>query len=225
MYTQIEWIAFMVPLTLGLMSSYTHCLGMCGPLQFILLKGNFHWKQWLIYHFSKIISYVMLGVLSGAIGSVVHAKEWVMMPKITKIIMIGLFLITAIYFALGKEGVIEKLLSKILPVAWIHHRLQSASSRKLPWLGFLTGFLPCPTTYAAVVWALGMGSPKIGGLGMLLFGISMMPAFLGLALAGHKLQLFSRNFFRVAVSLLFASLAFWNIYSVFIKAGPIHSCH
>ena len=63
---------FEIGFFMGLIGS-VHCIGMCGPLVMALpiaQQTNFQkWQSILLYHFGKITSYAILGILLGLFGS------------------------------------------------------------------------------------------------------------------------------------------------------------
>lgn len=162
---------------LGLLGSL-HCLGMCGPIALMLpLTGSAGQKATGLatYHLGRILSYSLLGVAFGFVGK-------------------GLYL-----FGLQQKlsigmGVLMILLV-LLPNPWKKHlRIHSWFNRillkikngfgrfmgkpgpdALLSLGFLNGFLPCGLVYMALIGAVAMGNPWIGGLYMALFGLGTVP--------------------------------------------------
>ena len=58
-------------LVLGLAGSF-HCIGMCGPIAFVLPINRSSktslFYQIFLYHFGRLLSYSMIGLLFGFIG-------------------------------------------------------------------------------------------------------------------------------------------------------------
>ncbi|HWA06847.1 MAG TPA: sulfite exporter TauE/SafE family protein, partial [Ignavibacteria bacterium] len=52
----------------GLLGSF-HCIGMCGPIAIALPKTNNLVVSRLLYNFGRVITYSMLGLLFGMLGS------------------------------------------------------------------------------------------------------------------------------------------------------------
>jgi len=63
---------FEIGFLMGLIGS-VHCIGMCGPLVMALpISGQSNFQKWvsiLLYHFGKISSYTVLGILLGLFGT------------------------------------------------------------------------------------------------------------------------------------------------------------
>lgn len=215
-------ISLLIPLSMGFMSSVTHCIGMCAPLQYLVLGRTHSMLDWLKYHLGRTFAYILLGSVTGALGMVVHARQMPVLMMSAKIILIATLLMTAIFFALGKESRWEKWLSRLIPTKWIYNQISDQSKPK-SLVGFWTGFLPCPTTYATLLWALSSGKVWVGAVGMALFGVATFPTFYGLAFIGKKLKPFSRDIYRFTTAAVFGFLALWHIYHGFFS-GP-QMCH
>ena len=52
-------------------------------------------------------------------------------------------------------------------------------------LGVVLGFLPCGFLYAALATTAASGSPLLGALGMLAFGLGTVPALVAVGIAGQ----------------------------------------
>lgn len=134
----------------------------------------------LAYNLGRVTSYTFLGVLFGALGSVV-AFSPVMMGYLYFIIgilmvLMGLSLMGKIRFltsleaSLASHRSIKTLFSKLI---------QSKSLSSFYGLGMLNGFLPCGLVYFFAASAVATASWFWGGVVMLIFGLSTVPALLG----------------------------------------------
>jgi uncharacterized protein len=72
------------------------------------------------------------------------------------------------------------------PAGWTRAiaRLARHTSGGYP-LGVVLGFLPCGFLYAALTTTAASGSPLLGALGMLAFGLGTVPALVAVGVAGH----------------------------------------
>ncbi len=165
-------------LLLGLLGSL-HCLGMCGPIAFMLpldrenvLKKS---AQLSIYHLGRLLAYGSIGLAFGFLGKGLALFGF--QQKLS--IGIGILMILLVLFP-GKLFQERRLLR---PLHRILGRLRSALGetlgKKTPdaflTLGFLNGFLPCGLVYMALLGALALAGPVQGGLYMLLFGLGTVP--------------------------------------------------
>ena len=163
---------------LGLMGSL-HCVGMCGPIAFMLpvdrtnnLKKFF---QIFIYHFGRLLAYGIIGLVFGVLGKGLYVFG--MQQKLS--IGIGILMILVVlipYKTFNRYNFsipVYKIISKIKT------RLGQELKKKTPdtflTIGFLNGFLPCGLVYMALFGAIAMGSPSKGGLYMVLFGLGTIP--------------------------------------------------
>lgn len=135
----------------------------------------------LIYNMGRVSSYTILGMLFGLLGSIFtfSAQSSGYFYFITGIIMVlmGLSLMGKIKFLTSLESsiafnpTIKRLFSKLI---------HSKSYWSFYGLGMLNGFLPCGLVYFFLASAATSGSFVWGGIIMLIFGLSTLPALLGL---------------------------------------------
>ncbi len=184
------WIAF----TFGLVSSL-HCVLMCAPLQAVVmgqwLKSGRR-AHWALYHLGRIITYAMLGLLAGLVGSALGLPHW--QREFT--IVAGLLLLFS-YFGMKTLKWDRQLNRLISP--WLMRLQARAKKRKgRTWFvlsGAINGLLPCGMVYAALIPVAGAASPLQAGLAMVLFGVGTLPLLLGINLAGSQLMSrFTRHF-------------------------------
>ena len=163
---------------LGLMGSL-HCVGMCGPIAFMLpvdrannLKKFF---QIFIYHFGRLLAYGIIGLVFGVLGKGLYVFG--MQQKLSIGIGILMILVVLIPYKTFNRYNFSKPVYKI--ISKIKTRLGQELKKKTPdtflTIGFLNGFLPCGLVYMALFGAIAMGSPSKGGLYMVLFGLGTIP--------------------------------------------------
>ncbi len=165
-------------LALGFLGSL-HCLGMCGPIAFLLpLDRDSKAKkiaQLFIYHAGRLLAYGIIGVLFGFLGK--GLSIFGMQQKLSigvGIIMILLVVIPSKYFnkySLSKPiyAVLGKVKSKL------GAELKKKTPDAFLTIGFLNGFLPCGLVYMALLGAVAFGNQLQGGLYMILFGAGTIP--------------------------------------------------
>ncbi|MEZ4810342.1 MAG: sulfite exporter TauE/SafE family protein [Allomuricauda sp.] len=165
-------------IVLGLLGSF-HCLGMCGPIAFMLpLDRNSKSKKLMqmgIYHVGRAMAYGIMGLVFGFVGKGLYLFGF--QQKLSILIgavMIVLVLIPAQYVKkFGVAKPIYRLLSKL------KSRLGTELQKKTPdtflTIGFLNGFLPCGLVYMALLGAIALGNPLQGALYMVLFGLGTIP--------------------------------------------------
>jgi len=180
---------------LGLMGSL-HCLGMCGPIAFMLpvdrknhLKGG---AQVSAYHLGRILAYTAVGMLFGLLGSGLYLFGF--QQKLS--IGIGLLMILSVLFP-KRISIGQRLMKPISRgISGIKARLSKELSRKSPdaflSIGFLNGLLPCGLVYMAALGSIALGNPARGSLFMAAFGLGTLP----LMTAGVYLGNFAKSGLR-----------------------------
>lgn len=163
---------------LGLLGSL-HCLGMCGPIAFMLpLDRTNQIKklgQLTIYHFGRILAYASMGLVFGLLGKGLYLFGFQQKLSIViGAIMIVLVLLPTKYIQkFGMAKPIYRLLSKVKGI--LGNELKKKTPDTFVTIGFLNGFLPCGLVYMALLGAIAMGTAWEGALYMSLFGLGTIP--------------------------------------------------
>ncbi len=156
-----------------------HCIGMCGPIAFMLpvdrTNNTKKFGQIFIYHFGRLMAYGIIGLIFGLLGKGLYVFG--IQQNLSIAIGILMILIVLIpYKTFGKYNLskpIYKIISKV------KNRLGQELKKKSPdtflTIGFLNGFLPCGLVYMALFGAIAMGNAWQGSLYMILFGLGTIP--------------------------------------------------
>lgn len=163
---------------LGLLGSF-HCVGMCGPIAFMLPvdRNNTYKKvtQISLYHIGRLLSYSIMGLVFGLIGKGLNLFGFQQqLSIIIGVIMIIVILIP--YKTFNKYNVskpIYKVISKVKSA--LGSALKKKTSDTFLTIGFLNGFLPCGLVYMAVFGAIAGGNAAEGSLYMAFFGLGTIP--------------------------------------------------
>jgi len=165
-------------LILGLMGSL-HCVGMCGPIAFMLPVDRTNnlkkFIQIFIYHFGRLLAYGILGLVFGLLGKGLFVFG--MQQKLS--IAIGVLMIVVILIPYKSFSTynLSKPVYKI--VGKVKNSLGKELQKKTPdtflTIGFLNGFLPCGLVYMALFGAIAMGDALQGSLYMVIFGAGTIP--------------------------------------------------
>lgn len=165
-------------LVLGILGSL-HCLGMCGPIAFMLPLDRSNPKrkvfQLSLYHIGRLLAYSLLGLAFGLVGKGLQlfgAQQTLSIG--IGAIMILLVIVPSKYLnklKLSKPiyGLVAKTKNNL------GRQLKKGSSDTFLSIGFLNGFLPCGLVYMALVAAIAFGNPFQGALYMALFGLGTIP--------------------------------------------------
>ncbi len=154
-------------LALGILSSSFfgswHCAGMCGPIASMMSAK----KSLLSYHLGRLISYTLLGVVSGALGQFFLNSDFVVLRWISSVLLAVLLCLSG--FAL----IFPKLDARLKKSPW---RLQVFQIGRSGWaVGLLTVFLPCGWLYTYAMAAIATRSPWAGGFTLFLFWLGGLP--------------------------------------------------
>jgi len=172
-------------LTTGLLGSFGHCLGMCGPIvASYTLSSSANNRSLakrltphLLYHGGRITMYAFLGALMGLSGSFVNVTASIAGLQNTVAFIAGIIMV---FMGLSITGIAGRM-------AWLERRntvvLRYANSimnarslfRFYP-LGLLMGLLPCGLSYTIFISAAGTGGLIPGMVTALFFGIGTLPA-------------------------------------------------
>ena len=181
------WTAFL----LGLAGSL-HCAGMCGPLVMALAKArpaaSGQAAGRVCYHFGRIVSYSLLGIVFGFIGHVAAPdgfQRWLSLA-LGVALLAGLLASTKapLTAPLFKWVGLLKISMRVL--------MQRNSLGAQAVLGALNGLLPCGLVYVAAVGATATANPLSGAAYMALFGLGTWPLMLGIHFAGQRFPLPAR---------------------------------
>lgn len=182
---------FLPMLVSGLLASF-HCVMMCGNMVLsYAVKGNEEGPllrrmlPHFAYHSAKLVSYTAVGLLLGSIGAFISqdARSWVSVLAGAYMVLLGINMT-------GKFPVLAHLTPhppRFLMQALMKLRKRSSadaaageSTLATPvTFGLMTGMMPCGPLQAAQVAAAGAGTPVLGAISMLGFGLGTIPLMLG----------------------------------------------
>ena len=165
-------------LIFGLLGSF-HCVGMCGPIAFMLPvdRSNSTRKvvQIFSYHFGRLLAYSIIGLVFGLVGKGLYLfGVQQQLSIVIGILMIMVVLIpvqTFNKYNLSKP--LFRLISKVKTA--LGKALKKKTADTFLTIGFLNGFLPCGLVYMAVFASLAMQNAIYGSLYMMLFGLGTIP--------------------------------------------------
>ncbi len=187
----VPWSGGLLPglFLAGAAGSTMHCVPMCGGFVLGQVADGMarlpaarlcEWQRigrgaLLPYHLGRLTTYAGLGALGGAVTG---RLPWF------GIASAGLLLLGAALFLAHVAHALPGL--DRAPAGWTRAiaRLAKRAGGGYP-LGIALGFLPCGFLYAALATTAASGSPLLGGLGMLAFGLGTMPALVAVGIAGQ----------------------------------------
>ena len=179
-------------LILGLLGSF-HCLGMCGPIAFVLPldRENKERKvfQVVLYHIGRLLSYSFIGFIFGWIGKGLYLAGFQQRISILiGVLMIILVLIpVSVFNRYNFSKPIYSIIGKVKSL--LGKSLKKKSSKALFTIGILNGFLPCGMVYMALVGSMAMGNNFQGALYMFVFGLGTIPLMTTAVYLGNFLSI------------------------------------
>jgi len=213
-------------LVIGIFTSI-HCIAMCGGInlsQTLRTNGETAPASTyslllpsILYNGGRLVSYTLVGVLVGALGSVITVSG-----RFQGVVQLaaGVFMVIMGINMLGLFPALRRFTPR-MPKIFAAKVYEQKTGRGPAVVGFLNGFMPCGPLQAMQLYALSTGSPVRGGISMFLFCAGTIPLMFALgaassALSGVKGQAFSRRvmqagaFLVVALGLVMFSNG-WNL--------------
>ncbi|PKQ28979.1 MAG: hypothetical protein CVT60_07740 [Actinobacteria bacterium HGW-Actinobacteria-10] len=184
----------------GLLTSF-HCVMMCGNMVLsYAVKGNEEgplarrMMPHLAYHSAKLVSYTAVGLLLGSIGAFISqdARSWVAVIAGTYMIVLGLIM-TGKFPALARftprpPRFLMQAITKLRKRSTSDAAAGESTLATPVTFGLMTGLMPCGPLQAAQVAAAGAGTPVLGAITMLGFGLGTIPLMLGYGAAASFLS-------------------------------------
>lgn len=169
---------FFSAILFGLLGSF-HCIGMCGPIAFMLpvdkQNNTKRFLQIFMYHFGRVLTYGFLGLLFGLLGKGFYFFGF--QQNLSIIIGIIMILVIILPSKFVNKFSATKPLYKML--SGIKNRLGKELKKKRTdtffTIGFLNGFLPCGLVYMAIFGSIAAGNAIDGSIYMMLFGLGTIP--------------------------------------------------
>jgi sulfite exporter TauE/SafE len=190
----------------GIISSFGHCLGMCGGIvaiysarQAAQIKADekqpgilARIKSFLPLHLGRITTYTFFGALIGLAGSLLNQVGGMMGWQGAFSVLVGIIMLLVSLSLIGVLPPIEATLVSLTrgnsPMARMRGLFDKRSFLATLTLGIMWGFLPCGLVFAMLVLAARVGTLWGGALTMLAFGLGTVPTLLGFGLAANLLS-------------------------------------
>ena len=212
-------------ITMGLMSSF-HCVGMCGPIVLALPVGNGTKSQQIvrisIYNTGRIITYSILGLVLGTVGSTL---AWVGYLRYLSIFA-GVLMIAYVLWPNRANRFLH------VPGFWsqaVQHlkknmgqMLKSRTLFSSMVLGMLNGLLPCGLVYLALISSVAAGNMVQSATYMLFFGLGTLPAMMSVGFFKEWFTPFIRTRIRQLTPFILGLAGIWLVARGVMIQFPIH---
>ncbi|WP_439128607.1 sulfite exporter TauE/SafE family protein [Polaribacter sp.] len=201
---------FLSAIIFGLLGSF-HCVGMCGPIAFMLpidrthkVKGFF---QVLSYHFGRLFTYSLIGLLFGFLGKSFYLFGFQQQISIiVGVLMILFILFPKIFKKVNASKTISSIIFKVKNA--LGKELKNKRNDTFFTIGFLNGFLPCGLVYMAIFGALATTNAFSGSLYMFLFGLGTIPLMTSVVYLGNFTKGIIRKRIQKAIPILVVCIGF-----------------
>ena len=193
-------------LVTGVISSFGHCLGMCGGIVAIYSArqpaksseiGNKSGllrriASFLPLHLGRITTYTFFGAVIGLAGSLLNQASGLMGWQGAFSILVGIAMVLVSLSLMGILPPIEVALASLTggssPMGRMRRLFGKHNFLSTLALGILWGFLPCGLVFAMLVVAARTQTIWGSALTMLAFGLGTIPTLLGFGLAANLLS-------------------------------------
>jgi len=209
-----------VLLVTGLVTSFGHCVGMCGPLVALAAGRSERARTpaigWIVYHVGRLAAYASIGLALSAFRVALDATRLARPAQAAIALVAGAF---TVYVGLSLLGLLPQTWSlERGPLARIGTRachtqwgrvVRGGPRSTLPMegrmlgLGVLNGYLPCGPVLAAAFIAAAAPSAAATTLGMGIFGLGTLPGLVLVAYGARRLSgLWRPHLYRVGGALV-----------------------
>ncbi len=190
----------------GVISSFGHCLGMCGGIVAIYSarqsaqptqpgekpRLTARIASFMPLHIGRITTYILFGGLIGFAGSLLDQASGVMGWQGAFSILVGIAMLLVSLSLMGILPPLEMALASMMgsnsPMGKMRSLFGKHSFFSTLALGLLWGFLPCGLVFAMLVVSARTQTAWGGALTMLAFGLGTIPTLLGFGLAANLLS-------------------------------------
>ncbi len=206
--------AIAVAFATGLVGSFGHCAGMCGPLvgSFALAAAPLGTRRalagQLAYHAGRITTYAAVGGAMGLTGSFVNVAGRLAGAQQAVAVLAGALMVLLGLGTAGLSTALKRLEARASArvIALVRGILEGGGPGRLYPTGLALGLLPCGLSWTVFLGAAGTGSAPEGLLLALAFGLGTLPALLAIGAAGAAIGARARTALVRAGGVLVAAL-------------------
>lgn len=218
----------------GLVGGASHCVGMCGP--FVVAQSlsagdrqqktspllhRLAGKALLPYHFGRMTSYVLLGMIAALLSKQIMGTPLARVTSSALLVLAGIIFIASAfpelrrYLSFMRIKPVEKIGRFLGSVAFKLFNSSDVSGRY--GLGIMLGFLPCGLVVAALMAVATTGNVLTAAIGMIAFAVGTMPALMAISFGSGQLRALWPSFFK-KMSKIVMTLSGINLFFLAAKA-------
>jgi sulfite exporter TauE/SafE len=227
-----------VTLLLGVLAASlvgsVHCAAMCGGFVCVYARGSARASHGgaaahVAYNVGRLVSYVTLGLVAGAIGARVNRVAQLANVERGAAIVAGSLMVMWGVAAIGTHVGVR--VPNLSAPTWAKQKLGGvlvAMRDQSPVvqagaIGLLTTLLPCGWLYTFVVTAAGTGSPISGAAVMTIFWLGTVPTLVGVGIGLNRIARPFARLLPVASAVVVLLLGALSIAGRVEFAAPSHA--
>lgn len=171
-----HWPMISIPIAVFVASllGSSHCVSMCSPIAITVNNDKGYLS---LYHFGRLLSYLLLGVLAGYFGEAFLSSRYPIIASLSVSIISFFFILSGLRLLRQKPldlSVSRKISSLLfIPFKW---SLRQKPILKSVAIGIVNGFLPCGWLYIFVLGAVATKEALYGALLLAMFWLGTVPA-------------------------------------------------
>ncbi len=218
-------VSYGTAFVIGIIASLSTCMAVVGGLV-LSMSATFAQqgdtiKPQVLFHVGRIISFIILGGVIGALGAVftLNTSAMFILSLILGIVMLilGINLLDVFHWAKKLQPTMPKFIAKHA------HGVSKLNHTLTPMLvGVATFFLPCGFTQSMQLYALSTGSFWTGSMIMLTFALGTLPVLALISFSSFSIKNSSKAgiFFKTA-GLVVILFALFNLINSLVVIGLI----
>jgi len=216
----LNWFEILIATVSASLIGSLHCIGMCGPFAMMAThtksaSQDSSYPRVAGYHFGRLTTYVLLGTLAGATGTLVNSAGHTIGMSQTAAKVVGIFMVV---LGVGRLISMVQMRSRaIVHSPWLQRWTQSilaVAKRMQPTspvsrayvIGLVTTWLPCGWLYLFAIAAMSTGSIFGANALMFAFWLGTLPLLSIMAIGSASISRsisgkgFATSPFRSAIS-------------------------
>jgi uncharacterized protein len=222
-----------IAIFLASLAGSPHCAAMCGPFVAFAAAAPTDRPRWMVagaYHGGRLVSYVALGFLAGALGAGVEG-----IGALAGVSRMAAIVAGALMVAWGVDTILalRGRRSLLHAPAMFRRALGSVTGSlaglpaptRAAVLGVATALLPCGWLYAFVAAAGGTGSPTSAALVMLFFWTGTLPLMAALGMGLQRMAGPSRRALPMVTASVVVAIGLLTIAGRLRPATPGQPSH
>lgn len=207
-----------------------HCAGMCGGFVAVACQSSRPKIGQFSYHLGRMLTYVTLGGIAGAIGAAVNlAGNNYGFHGFASIVSALLLIVWGLASLKGLDGRANPwFLTPRFSTPWLNRpaltKIGADSSSLI--LGLCSGLLPCGWLYTYVTVAAGAGTALEGAAIMFFFWIGTLPILITVGSLSRFIATPLKKYTPIIASVMIVLAGAYSLYSHMSAGVSVsHSCH